>query len=46
MLILNLIQTLTLTFLPKLILTLNNNSLVLIHIATRLHSDTDVTAMT
>ena len=38
MLILNLIEMVTLNFLPKLILTLNPNSLVLIQIASTLHS--------
>ena len=46
MLILNLIQILTLTFLPKVILTLNPNSLVLIEIATTLNSEPGVTEMT
>ena len=46
MLILNLIQIQILTFLPKLILTLNPNSVVLIQIATALHSAPDVTEMT
>ena len=42
----NLIQILILTFLPKLILTLNSYSLVLIQIATTLDSASDVTEMT
>ena len=42
----NLIQILILTFLPKLILTLNSNSLVLVQIVTTLHSAPDVIEMT
>ena len=46
MLILNRIQILTLTILPRLFLTLIPNSLVLIEIASALHFAADVTKMT